>query len=79
MISLFEKKVIKVENTPNWRVHDFKNPADKDIVKDSKGKPMFRRFHPKGRPDRLITVVIKKRPGPAGGKTEISSIWKKNK
>ena len=74
---LFEKKVIKVEDKPNWKVHDYKNPPDKDIQKDETGKSMYRRFHPPGRPDRLITVAIKKTPGKEGGKTEVTSIWKK--
>ena len=75
---LFEKKkVIKVEDKPNWKVHDFKNPPEKDIQKDESGKPMYRRFHPPGRPDRLITVAIKKKPGPEGGRTEATSLWKK--
>lgn len=74
---LFEKKVIKVEDKPNWTVHDFKNPPDKDIKKDSTGKPMYRRIHPPGRPDRLITIAIKNKPGKQGGTTEATSLWKK--
>lgn len=70
---LFEKKVIKTEETKNFNVDDYKKPDNKKIQKDNSGKPIYRS---KKLPDgTVLRFAIKKEKGPRGGQTEITSKW----
>lgn len=74
---LFEEsppfKVIKRTQTKNWKVEDYKNPPEKNIVgwrtiktkKKSTGEP------------RLVKLALVKDPDTGQVKTRITSLWRK--
>ena len=76
-----EPKVVKSSQTKNYKVRDYKNPPDKDIEKETegedKGKPKYRSKKVKGKNGKtyIIKFAIKKKKGPEGGKTQMTSKW----
>ena len=71
-----KQKVIKTVTTKNFKVKDYKNPPTKSIKKDPKtGKPMYRSKKLPG--GDVLRFAIKKKKGPKGGRTQVTSHWKK--
>jgi len=75
-----DPKIIKRTSTKNYTIKDFKNPPLKKIKKE-KGKPMYRTKVVTGKDGtrHLIRFAILKKEGPKGGRTAITSKWKKKK
>ncbi|MGB9886904.1 MAG: hypothetical protein ACPLRW_07905 [Moorellales bacterium] len=61
-----KRKIIKVEQKPNYVVEDYKNPPEKDIIG-------YRRVKTKS--GHIINVAILKKKGPRGGRTVATSLW----
>jgi len=78
MISLVlfqeERKVLKIEDKPNFTVEDYKNPPEKDMKTDSStGKPMYRS---KKLPDgTVLRFAIMNKKGKQGGHSVMTSKW----
>ncbi len=60
------RKVIKVEETPNYVVEDYKNPPKKQVLGYRTVKT------PSGH---LVRVAILRKKGPRGGRTTVTSVW----
>lgn len=59
------RKVIGIENKPNYVVEDFKNPPEDEVIG-------YRRKRVDGH---LLTLAILKDKGPRGGRTVVTSVW----
>lgn len=61
-----KRKPIKVEQTKNYTVVDYKNPPKKQVLKYRTVKT------PTGH---LVRVAVLKRKGLRGGRTVVTSVW----